>query len=676
MSEEPSDHVQAEHDRHASEISLDELDLLFGLSVRAKNICHVNGLDTLADIAAYNTRFGGFKGLNSCGRLTDLELRDVILLAEMRIGLLREPKAEAHLQRTSALVMTDRDRMLADIRREFPRLSVRLRNVLDNFLEDTLPESILDKVLLSGLDIRKVRNAGVKSVEEFKEFKRLIIGGGPTPHSPSPIGPPAAQVFNVLRHHFDQDEAQLIIVQDILDDAAAVRILRLFRAMVGVWGQRKGARLNSVIAYTQYTPERGKLKQLAGQMELTRERVRQLISEWEDEFDARFAFTDELPRPFNLAPVELAGPAFIVTPSVTALINADLEVEWSQWFIAKVLGVISDKQYVHISWTKMGVPGPTARDLDATTPVLLRADSADSLTSMLAHFNDLLSMDRTNDSVHELSELSGGTALDVELSEAMGPLMGCLAEDVRFDEGRFYLRASKQKTREQVVAGELEELNAPTHVLTLVERLRVFDPERDWNEEAVRAVVVKAPTRFISFGRTSTYGLRTWEKERKEIKGGTIRSIVEDLLEKSDVPLHINHLTNAVRQYRPTTNASSIRTNLHLVEGGTFTFIRGGFIGLSSKTYLNTPDATNTVPGSFFRNSVMRKFIGRTLVSFKEHLRSNCSSDMDEIDRAVRAVVVDGRIVLDKNGVITGVLRVGSTQANSDLARGELPLDW
>ena len=35
---------------------------------------------------------------------------------------------------------------------------------------------------------------------------------------------------------------------------------------------------------------------------------------------------------------------------------------------------------------------------------------------------------------------------------------------------------------------------------------------------------------FISFGRTSTYGLKEWEEKEKDIRGGTIRDITEEFL--------------------------------------------------------------------------------------------------------------------------------------------------
>jgi len=80
-------------------------------------------------------------------------------------------------------------------------------------------------------------------------------------------------------------------------------------------------------------------------------------------------------------------------------------------------------------------------------------------------------------------------------------------------------------------------------------------------------------------GRSSTYFLAEWETKRKNLKGGTIRDIVIEQLEKSSGPLHIDEIVTYVSRYRDT-NKNSILSNLKLDTRKRFKFYKGGFISV------------------------------------------------------------------------------------------------
>lgn len=90
---------------------------------------------------------------------------------------------------------------------------------------------------------------------------------------------------------------------------------------------------------------------------------------------------------------------------------------------------------------------------------------------------------------------------------------------------------------------------------------------------------------FVPIGRSSTFGLKKWEQELDNFKGGTIRSITKELLEKSETPKHISEIADHVLRFRPTSNSSNIFQNLRLDKSGTFVFFKNSYIGLNYKKY-------------------------------------------------------------------------------------------
>ena len=76
------------------------------------------------------------------------------------------------------------------------------------------------------------------------------------------------------------------------------------------------------------------------------------------------------------------------------------------------------------------------------------------------------------------------------------------------------------------------------------------------------------------------FGLKKWENELEDFKGGTIRSISTEFLEQSDNPKHISEITEYVLKYRPNSNEKSIYYNLRIEESETFSFFKNSKLKL------------------------------------------------------------------------------------------------
>ena len=133
------------------------------------------------------------------------------------------------------------------------------------------------------------------------------------------------------------------------------------------------------------------------------------------------------------------------------------------------------------------------------------------------------------------------------------------------------------------IANIVRDNGSPIHIKDITIKLQKLLPEKDITESKVRGNILRI-SNIISFGRTSTYGLKEWETEQKGIRGGTIKKIVIDLLSISSKPLHISEITEEVNKFRQT-NKLSVLGNLKLDTNKTFIFYRNEFVGLKSKSY-------------------------------------------------------------------------------------------
>lgn len=130
----------------------------------------------------------------------------------------------------------------------------------------------------------------------------------------------------------------------------------------------------------------------------------------------------------------------------------------------------------------------------------------------------------------------------------------------------------------------LERIGKPAHVSEVSDEINKYNGELSPAENSVRVAMQKQKDIFIFFGRTSTFGLKKWQSTSKNIKGGTIRDIVEEYLGEFDHPCHISAITKHVNRYRKTDEASVIN-NLKVTVEKRFAFFKDGYVGLASRDY-------------------------------------------------------------------------------------------
>jgi hypothetical protein len=139
----------------------------------------------------------------------------------------------------------------------------------------------------------------------------------------------------------------------------------------------------------------------------------------------------------------------------------------------------------------------------------------------------------------------------------------------------------------ELVLDALEKIGRPAHISEIAEFIKEKHGDNCPTENSIKVSIGKQKDIFIYFGRSSTFGLKRWEGQYKNIRGGTIRDIVEEFLNFNDEPCHLSAITDYVNKFRKT-EGNHIITNLKM-SANRFTFLEGNYIGLASKNY-ETPD--------------------------------------------------------------------------------------
>ncbi len=142
--------------------------------------------------------------------------------------------------------------------------------------------------------------------------------------------------------------------------------------------------------------------------------------------------------------------------------------------------------------------------------------------------------------------------------------------------GNIVFERKTLKTLPEYAYEALEELGKPSHIDEINIQIQLMNLGFS---KKISGANLKQKDGFISFSKTSSFGLKKWEKESEGIKGGTIKKIISDYLELKKVPIHLVEIMNEISKYRQTSFRSVIQ-NLKLDPEKGFLFFNQNFIGL------------------------------------------------------------------------------------------------
>ncbi|MBL0128324.1 MAG: hypothetical protein IPP83_12930 [Flavobacteriales bacterium] len=618
---------------------------LFNLSIRAYNVCKTNELWSLSGIMAFSLKHDGFKKLRNCGIKTQMELMDMLHEASIMGYLEGEPA------RSSVAVRDEWMELI--LRNEYAKLSTKARNVLASLLGVPTAKETIGFFKRNGHQLNKLLRVGKPVLRELHAMRDALLMGMAQHKVTTSLDPEHHAPFPVLGLWFFRNRVSPKAQQALFNKDGRMTLLRFLDVHLGELDARSANRI--CLLHLRESGSGMTLEALGAEVGLTSERVRQVLHKVDQHMMPKLDLIADLPDVRDNYP-ELVGsdPLFIATAELTDTLNTVERTDWSPLFVLFVAQVIHGTDHVHVSWCDLFGNEPVSKGLERTSPFMVAKDTAPGLDIILPRLAARYAEKRREEEAFDLLNQLGFTDPDVRarLLSVAQRLCQLRYPEVTFRDGVCILPPNKKKLQEDILQEILVILNEPSHVSRIIEEWEHRFPAYPITVSGVRSAAIRDKKRFLSIGRTSTYGLRRWEKERPGLKGGTIRSIVIELLERSDVPVHIDDLEPGVKRFRPTTNSKNIIQNLRIDLSGDFTLLPGGFVGLSKKTYDRIPEPPIPVPGSLMRRKVIGKFVGQHRDRLAAFIAERCKASSVRIERVIDEAISERRLYVDSSGFI------------------------
>jgi hypothetical protein len=473
-------------------------------------------------------------------------------------------------------------------------LSVRSRNAISLYIKGNFTiRYFAEKILLSdNFNVNKIKNVGAKCVPELVKYistiKDSLIVVSEIEDEKSLII--LKNRFLIQRTYLNSD-----IPTEILESESIFLFVDYLINVNALFNQTQTEIFKKSFKIYRNQKELT-LDEIAKEVGLSTERVRQRRKGFLDEVFNKLLFTqnfnDDLFQKYNL---DITSNHLDINMDIVEIINLKNKTNLSKQFITYILFA-----YLSNSFTLVG------NVEDVLQPKYFNASNRYNWLNFYlikkeliyeidfnALVNDIES--RISNKIEETYTFNFKSYLSkflinnqIECLNLIFPI----AEKIVNDEFELYLDLYeniifKKNTARQVheyTYEALEELGKPSKVKVIFEKVIELHPNYETEEAKIRSSM-KRKNGFVPIGRKSVFGLKKWENELENFKGGTIRDIVEEFLMQFSEPKHISDITEHVLKYRPKSNQYSILQNLKLDESGSYVFFKGSHIGLTSKKY-------------------------------------------------------------------------------------------
>jgi len=217
----------------------------------------------------------------------------------------------------------------------------------------------------------------------------------------------------------------------------------------------------------------------------------------------------------------------------------------------------------------------------------------------------------------------------------------------------------------------------PMHLVDITNSLNIYFKQKPKKIENIRSVCLKYDNIFINTA-WSTYGLKKWELNGTQM-GGTIKQVVEKILDNYDEPQHIYSIAVQVLKYRNTT-LRSIFTNINLDTHNKFKVFEGGFIGLPSKTYRPETTIFNKVSPHWF-SFFIRNYLINNRTQLKAHeiyklLALKFNVKPIQIEALINDRIDSYEISIDEDGyIVSNKIDSVNTESNTKAIKYQLSDD-
>ncbi len=581
-------------------MTIEEIYYSEDISVRSFNVCNDNDLKDLNAILKHYREHRTFGNLRNCGKKSNEELTDLCVKYKDygSSQIVEPPKPEKQLIATiSNFTRTQREIVNSFIEINSNNLSNRSKNAITSFLNGNLKiRNISERILTNErFNFQDIKNVGTKTVTELKGFIDFIIE----------FIEKVAEVESendlvALRNRFFIEKTFSIssIPIEILESQSIFSLVDFLISKNAIFEKNESIIFQKAFKIFDNQPELT-LDEIAEEINISRERVRQIRKGILENLFNNLQFLKNIKDDlFQKYDIDQNQKLIIIDEDLNNYINevnnTNFSVEFNTFIIYSYL---SDKFDLVGEIEDVLLPKYfNSRDRHNWNIFYLVENNVAAFFNFNEFANDLDK--RLSERIEEsyifnfksyLLDFSTSTNLE-ELN-----LVSALAENILNNEFGIYIdtddniiftRNSLKQAYEYAFEA-LKLLGKPSKVNEITKKVEELHPDYETNDAKVRASM-KRDNGFVPIGRRSIFGLKEWENELENFKGGTIRQIVAEYLSNCSSPQHYSDITSYVLQFRPKTNEYSIIQNIKLDESETFIFFKNSFVGLLSKTYDKT----------------------------------------------------------------------------------------
>ncbi|GGH72698.1 hypothetical protein HNQ91_003495 [Filimonas zeae] len=606
-----------------SDITLVELADKEKMTVRAVNICLDLGLDSLHKILKFYQEGGEFTKTRKCGIRTENELINIchkhlnystnenisaeLVTKDSRIEIIAgfNPFKKASLNRHVGYL--------------FSKLSVRARNGIINFFDGNLIISDLIQSIFSPVfNFNHIRNIGEKSTGELIRFRDHVSDFITTLQTLDNSQLSKEYTKLVVKTSFENIPSEIdTAIESVFDSDNKILLFKLIDLLIKLGLLLKNN--EKEIFYHLYTNRKQRsLEDVAKELNITKERARQIKVSFEELMTSYFDFILNI-RVEDLFSYKIDSELkfILLNKEDFDRVNETEQVDFTIYFYSFIFSLLFERTHILFGDKDvLSTKNKLSNEKRLQCPLLISKETFESFDflNFVNSVNELKNGRLTEDCclyfLGYISQFVKGIA-EVNLQD-----LSVICESILFNEfnlavdtdGYLILESNRKKTPSHYIVEILEDLNQMTKVEVITNEINAKYPYLQFSEQSIRSSLQKEKSLFIYIGRSSTYGLKKWENEREDLRGGTIRDLVENYLQGEDEPKHISEIAEFVCKYRDTSEYN-VKSNLDLEGNIRFKFFPGEFVGLKNKEYQDV-EKYKRVAGSHFRNSVLKNMDG------------------------------------------------------------------
>lgn len=578
-------------------MTIDEIYKKNEISVRSYHVCKYNELNSISDLKKYYYKNKSFEKLRNCGRKSNEEIIEIC--NKYPDEYFENKEIEVKEENPLKSIISNLTRVQREVINSFifvntNSLSVRSKNAISLHLKNNLKvKNFAEKILLSeSFNAQNIKNVGAKCVPEIEIYisiiKDFIFEVNQTRDEKYLI---ALKNKFLIQRTFDIS----LVPNEILESESIFQLTEFFLNHNAFFDKTQTVIVKLALKLFNNRKELT-LDEIAEQVNLSRERVRQIrkfcLKNLFDKLLFISNFNDDL---FQKYSVDVESTYIDINTDIINKINQSNKTDFSREFITYILSAyLKDRFSVIGNYEDILQPKYfNSRNRHNWNNFYLVEKELVLEFDFISFTNDI--SNRVSDRIEESYSFNFKSYLSKFLSNNnidVLELLFPICEKIINEEFEIYLdleeninfKRNTSRQAHEYAFEALEHLGKPSKVKEIFEKVIELHPNYDTEEAKIR-VSMKRKNGFVPIGRKSVFGLKKWESELDNFKGGTIRDIVEEYLMQFAVPKHISDITEHVLKYRPKSNQYSILQNLKLDESGLYIFFKDSHIGLTSKKY-------------------------------------------------------------------------------------------